>query len=296
MPSAALALFSSLPATLAFASALLLDVVPAANVTAPPAVILRSVVAMTLSEPIVSASEMPRPVSPDLVSPLATVSTEPLCAALASSAPVSLSSPLVAAAIFALLSLFDTVIAITGVAAVPPLAPPSACVVIAFDELAESLMSCASLICASPISALVSVSPMLSTSDAPMPNLLASPCVALVVAALATKFSALSATSPLSVTVSVAVSAMLARALLMPTLTASAPATPVLPPLAPAIAVAPKLCVASPLTSGVSASTLSPSAVTFAPEPTDASLVTCPTLTATAMPTPVPPPLPPRRL
>ena len=128
MPSFAVAALSLPPATLALASALFADVVRALKVTAPPASTLRAVVAFALSTATVSASEMPTPVSPDLVSPLAVVSTEPSCAALAVSAP-SIFSPLASVPISASVWLSDTEMATTGVTAVAPAAPPSACVV-----------------------------------------------------------------------------------------------------------------------------------------------------------------------
>ena len=65
------------PATLARARDLLAPVVWALKPTAPPAVMLREVVASTVSVAIVSASEMPTPVLPDSVSPSATLSTLP---------------------------------------------------------------------------------------------------------------------------------------------------------------------------------------------------------------------------
>ena len=47
----------------------------------------RAVVASTVSVEIVSASEMPTPVSPDVVSPVASVRFEPLCEAVSVTAP-----------------------------------------------------------------------------------------------------------------------------------------------------------------------------------------------------------------
>ena len=60
----------------------------ALNVTASPASMSRLVVASDLSVEMVSASEMPTPVSPDSVSPLASELTEPSCAAVSSTLPV----------------------------------------------------------------------------------------------------------------------------------------------------------------------------------------------------------------
>ena len=68
--SLAVAALFSPPATLAFACALFTEAVRALKLTAPVESILRAVVALVLSTATVSASEMPTPVSPDLVSPL----------------------------------------------------------------------------------------------------------------------------------------------------------------------------------------------------------------------------------
>jgi hypothetical protein len=76
------------PATLALACELLFETVRALTPTAPVVLTLRSMVAKALSRPMVRASEMPTPVSPDLVSPSAIVCAEPSCAALSVTSPV----------------------------------------------------------------------------------------------------------------------------------------------------------------------------------------------------------------
>ena len=187
------------------------------------------------------------------------------------------------------MSLFDTETAIEGVTAVLPLLPASALFESSLVEEAESLMSFAPLIDApSPTCAVVSVMPMLTPIAAPTPVLPPASCLPLAFVELATKFSAVNATSPPSVMVTVAELAIAALLWLMPTLTASAPAMPVSIPLTPAVASAEKLSTLSlDPTCGTSACTIRPSAV-MSELPTSASLVTRATLTATAMPTPVP--------
>ena len=63
----------------------------ASSVTAPPALMLRAVLAVALSTSTVTAIEIPTPVSPDFVSPSATVSEPPLCEALSDTSPVHFS-------------------------------------------------------------------------------------------------------------------------------------------------------------------------------------------------------------
>src|SRR5258708_39159900 len=81
---------------------------------------------MAESVEIVSAREMPTPVSPDSVSPLASALTEPSCSASSETSPVlwivdEENEPSVAS-----VSLFETETAIEGVTAVLPLLPASA--------------------------------------------------------------------------------------------------------------------------------------------------------------------------
>src|SRR5882762_178404 len=269
------------PATLATAWASSADPTLGEKVTAPSALTSRAVLATALSSATVTAMEIPTPVSPDLVSPSAIVSEPPLCDALSETAPLHLSTVPLKAPSFALVSLVETATATTGVIAVSPFAPPSARVSIWLLEPAERVTLCASSSAApSPMIAPVPVTPTFTAIDAPMPKLLAPSCCAFAVTVLLTKFCAFSSTSLLPVTVTLALSAIAAVAWLMPTLTASDPATPVSPLLAPETALALKLSL-------LSASIFSPAAVTSA-SPIFASVLTTPTLTATPMPTPVP--------
>ena len=188
----------------------------------------------------------------------------------------------------------------TGVTAVTPLAPPIAVVSMSLADCASSVISFAEVMFApSAITTSVSVSPILSAIDAPIPKPPLSFCSALACAIFCTSVIALRLTSPPSVILIDAAGAISARASLIPIFIASEPATPVSPPLAPEIACAAnneRLSVtASPLASipsasGTSASITTPSAVTS--PPIRATLLTSATFTATATPTPVPPPAP----
>ena len=279
------------PATLALALDWLTDTLLALKAIAPPALRSRAVVASTSSVEMVSASEMPTPVSPDSVSPAASVITEPSCVAVTLTSPPSVVvDASLSPKMRALVSLSDTDKANTGVIAVLPAAPPSALVRIALALLANSVRSSAPLISAStPMLAWVSVSPMLRAIDAPMPNLPKPSWLALALALFSTKFSAVRLTSPGAVKVTVAPVASVALASLMPMLSASEPAMPVLTPLTPDVASASKCETVSlpPSSAGTSACSTRPSAL-MVPLPTRATLSTSATLTATAMPTPVP--------
>ena len=283
------------PATLALASARFMPTARALNAMAPPAVRSRRVVALTLSVLMVSATETPTPVSPDSVSPLASVATEPSCSAVALNLPPSVVVAPLLALTRACVLLSETEIEMIGVIAVLPAAPPSAAVSISFLLLASIVMSLApASVALVPMLAVVVVWPMLSAIDAPMPKLPRPDCVALALTLLATKFSAFSSTSPSGVSVTVALSASVADAIDVPTLIASEPAMPVVTPLTPEVALAPKLEVVSLLpTVGTSACTTRPSALMVA-RPTRAMFSTLATFTATAMPTPVPVGTPPR--
>ena len=180
------------------------------------------------------------------------------------------------------MSFVDTATATTGVIAVSPFAPPSARVRSWLPDAAESDTSPApASLAPSATSASVPVMPTFTAIAAPMPKLFAPSCCAFAVTVLLTKFSAFSSTSLPPVTLTIALSAISARAWLMPTLTASEPATPVSPLLAPETALAPNLSL-------LVASSVTPAAVISAPLPICASVSATPTLTATAMPTPVP--------
>ena len=278
------------PATLACAAASLAAELCAVNATAPPAVRFRWVVASTSSVATVSASEMPTPVSPDLVSPDALVMAPPSCAAETVTEPVVVSVAPVVDLTSAWVSLSATEIAITGVMAVLPAAPPSAAVVMSL-RLAAEITTLRALFSTTfwPMNALVSVSPMFSAIDAPMPNLPKPDCDALAETSLATKFSADSEASLPADKVTLALSATLAVESDSPMLRASDPAMPVSTPLTPEVALAPKLEVWSLLPRvGTSAFTTSPSASAIVALPTRAMLCTLATLTPTAMPTPVP--------
>ena len=235
------------PATLACASALLIDWTRAVKPTLPAALRSRPVLATALSMPMLTAIEMPTPVSPDLVSPLASVIVAPSCAALARIAPVIDVVP-APDPMRALVSLWPTETAITGVTAVLPAAPPWAKVVNSLDEAAASVRSSAPLSTTpSPTTALVSVMPMLTTIDAPMPNLpeVGPDWLATARALFSTKSCAVSVTSPASVMATCALLAIKAMASVMPTLMAIDPATPVSTPLTPEAALAPMRLVVS---------------------------------------------------
>ena len=188
---------STPPATLALALALLPDTVRALKLTLPPALMSRCVVASAESVAMVSASEMPTPVSPDSVSPVASVMAEPWWAALSATSPElwmagNENVPRLASVLFS-----DTETAIDGVTAVLPLLPAAAALVSALLDEAESLMSEAPVIDASsPMCAKVSVMPTLTLMAAPTPILPPPSCLPVALVALATKFSALSSTPP----------------------------------------------------------------------------------------------------
>ena len=235
---------SAWPATLACASALLIDSRCDMKLMSPPELSVRAVVATAVSLTTLSAIEMPTPVSPDFVSPAASVTFDPSCDALADSAPLTV----VAAPAFSVawVSLLATVNANTGVIAVLPAAPPAACVSIALLDDADIVRSCA------PVSrvlvpriASVSVSPMFSASEMPMPNLPKPSWLAVALALFSTKFSAVRVTSPLSVMVTFAPPASVAVDSVRPMFSASDPATPVATPLTPETAVAPIRLVVS---------------------------------------------------
>ena len=137
------------PATLALARERLADTVLAEKVTLPPASMSRPVVASAVSVEMVNASEMPTPVSPDSVSPLASELTEPSCAASSVTTPVFCTAGSVKLPSVASVSLFDTETAIDGVTAVFPLLPASAALLDSLLDDAESLMSLAPVIEAS---------------------------------------------------------------------------------------------------------------------------------------------------
>ena len=203
---------------------------------------------MALSLTMFSATEMPTPVSPDSVSPLASVKAEPSCDALAVTAPLN---PVLPARVpsRALVSLLATVSAKTGVMAVLPAAPPCATVSMSFFDAADIVRLrvpvSATLL---PSTASVSVSPMFRASEMPMPNLPKPDWLATARASFSTKFCAVSDTSFASVMVTVvvaAVSEISAVASVKPMLMASEPAMPVLTPLTPDAALAPMRAVVS---------------------------------------------------
>ena len=242
LPSSVVGASLSLPpATLALALLLLEETLRALKAIAPPALTVRASVATARSVPMLNASEIPTPVSPDSVAPSANVVTEPTWPALTVRSAPSVVLPLASVPRLASVSLLDTEIAITGVTAVAPAAPPSAVVAIAFVDKADKLTSVAPDRLASlPISASVSVSPILSATLAPTPRSPPPDCLPLDLTALSMKFSALTTTFPPPVIVTTVPSRSVAEASLMTTPMARAPATPVAPPLAPAIAVTPK--------------------------------------------------------
>ena len=254
------------PATLALALAVLAETVVAAKLTLSPASMSRLVVASAVSVEMVRASEMPMPVSPDVVSPLASALTEPACEAVSETLP--LLAIVVAAKLpsVASVSLFDTETAIDGVTAVLPALPAEAALLSLFFDEAESVMSLAPVMeASSPTCAIVSVMPILTPIAAPTPVAPPPSCLPAALVLLATKFSAFSNTLPLSVNVTWAPLPIVARLWLMPTLTASAPATPVSAPLEPAVASALKVSVWSSPILEVKACISRPSAVTCAP-------------------------------
>ena len=283
-PSGSLASSSAAPATLALALARLAEAVLALKATAPPAARSRAVLATALSVSTLMASEMPTPVSPDSVSPSAMACELPSWLAL--SVMSSLTERVPPRPMAASVSLSPTATTITGVTAVSPLAPPVPVVSISLAESASSVRSTTPVVVTlSPSRAFVSVSPTLTAMDAPTPTPLLPSALPVDSAVLDTRFSARIVTLPL--TIRSAPLATAARASLRPTLTARPPATPVSLALAPEVALARKVCVWSPSTSAITASTSSPLLVML-PLPTVAWLSTRPTLTATAMPIPVP--------
>ena len=224
---------------------------------------------------------MPTPVSPDLVSPSATVFTAPWCEALTKSEPEIIVAP-VDEPISALVSLLDTDIAITGVSAVSPAAPPSAMVLISLRDEAVRLMSSAPVIFAPlAIMALVSVSPILSAKEAPTP-LSPLSCNAVASAVFEILLSALMIGSRPLERDTFAPGRSSATTLLIPTLIASAPATLSLLADAPDIASTPKL-----LPSALRALILSVFAWIFPDPPNWARVSTSAIPMATAIPTPV---------
>jgi hypothetical protein len=191
-----------------------------------------------------------------------------------------------------------TVTAATGTTPIPPPAPPCAALVMALVEVAVTSMSPVLLmtpapVVASRINACVVSSITLIATDAPMPTLepVAVPCgIAEAVSALLLR--ALIVIVPVvAVPVVVRLAPLLTCAVVSrcPTLIASEPAIPTLPPPAPDFDCAAKVSV--PLT-GVLADTVMPTPLKVAPAPTNAVLVTSPTLIATAAPIPTPLALP----
>ena len=238
--------FESPPATLDLALDFVPDAVLALKATAPLATTSRAVVAIAESVVMASAKEMPTPVLPDSVLPVAETLLLPSCEAVTFSEPAL--SALVAASALAFVVLLATEMATTGVTAVLSLfAAPSASLSIAFFEAAlivtapapETEAALAGASVASPSSALVSVSPMFRLNTGPTPVEPPFVCLPVPLEVTSMKFSALISTVPLPVTVTVVPSAMYALVWLMPTLMTSAPATLVAPPLAPAIAATP---------------------------------------------------------
>ena len=251
------------PLALALAVELLACRLLAVTASAPPSVAGRSSSARVVSTIEAKASEMPTPTLLPWAAPSAVVVAVPawsaltvklcafsVCAALRSSASVSVVAMVIAAA---------------GVIAVPPADPPLTEVATVLLEVASSVTAPAAAPASrAPVSASVRdvASDTLIATEAPTPTALL-PASTLDTAlaesvVVACDFSD-SAVAPVSVRLAVGVSST--SALVTPALIANAPATPTLAPPAPAVAWAPNcalLSVASAATPPGAASVVAP--------------------------------------
>ena len=189
------------PCALAAASTVEDDPPIALNVTSPPApvVTLRSVVAKTWSSTIAKAKEAPTAAFAPAASALAVVVVAALCAAETETEPVVVSG---AAPVpnRAVVVLFTSESATTGVNEKPPEDPASAVVVMTWVASADSVNALAPVTVApSPTSARDRVAMMFNPTDAPRPSVepVAPPSAGLTVTEDVVLLSVFASTSPL---------------------------------------------------------------------------------------------------
>ena len=193
------------PAALAFACAELSEAESATNITEPPAVIARAVVASAVSLTTFTAIDSPIPAFAPTASPLVSVVVVPRCVAVALNAPPS-TNALGSFPMNASVVLFATLTPTAPPTATPPVdvAPVCAsvsitCVPVALNVTSFRLpASTTPLPSKAPMAARVSLSATFTATDAPTPRLppFAPPSFGSAFAVLALVFAASNDTSP----------------------------------------------------------------------------------------------------